>query len=77
MLKYHQKLSNGCCLSSLASSFHSIGDNRAATSLENRIEESLKLQTDIFRSVIYFVNDIMKKKLRHKVEHHLRCNLKR
>ena len=38
VLKYHQKSSNGCCLSSLSSAFHSIGDNRDVTSLVNRIE---------------------------------------
>ena len=38
VLKYHQELSNGCCLSSLASSFHSIVDNRDVTSLENIIK---------------------------------------
>ena len=43
VLKYHQKMYNCCCLSSLASSFHIIHDNRAVTALENRIEESLTL----------------------------------
>ena len=37
-LKYHQDLSNSCCLSSLASDFHSIGKNKSATSLENLIK---------------------------------------
>ena len=38
VLKYHQKLSNSCCLSILASSFHIIGDNRDLTALANEIE---------------------------------------
>ena len=38
VLKYHQKLSNSCCLISLASAFHSIGDNRDATALADCIE---------------------------------------
>ena len=60
VLKYHQNSSNSCCLSSLASAFHSIGEYRAATALENRIEYSLTLQTDIFRNKIDFANDILK-----------------
>ena len=39
VLKYHQKSSNSCCLRSSASDFHSIGDNRAKTSLADRIKE--------------------------------------
>ena len=35
VLKYHQESSNSCCLSSLTSSFYSIGNNRAATDLKN------------------------------------------
>ena len=38
VLKYHQKSSNSCCFSSLASAFHGIGDNMAVTALVNRIE---------------------------------------
>ena len=38
VIKYHQKASNSCCLSSLASDFHSIDDNRDVTDLVNRIE---------------------------------------
>ena len=38
VLEYYQNLSNICCLSSLASAFHSIGEYRAATALENCIE---------------------------------------
>ena len=45
VIKYHQNSSNSCCLSSVASDFHFIGDNRAVTALVNRIEESLKLHT--------------------------------
>ena len=39
LIQYHQKSSNSCCLSSLASAFHCIGDNSAVYSLVNRIEE--------------------------------------
>ena len=44
VLKYHQKSSNSCYFSSLASDFHSIGEDRAATALSNHIKEYLKLQ---------------------------------
>ena len=39
VMKYHQKTSNSCCLSSLASDFRRIGYNRAVTALVNRIQE--------------------------------------
>ena len=39
----YKKSSNSCCLSSLASDFHFIGDNRAVSDLVNYIEESLTL----------------------------------
>ena len=39
LIKYHQKRSNSCCLSSLASDFHCIGDIRDVTALVNQIEE--------------------------------------
>ena len=77
MLKYQQKFYSSCYLSILASDFHSIGDKKAATTLANRIKESLKLQTNRFRNIIDFDNDIMKNKLRHKVEHYQRYNMKR
>ena len=73
--KYHQESYNSTCLSILASDFHSIGDKKAATTLANRIKESLKLQTNRFRNIIDFANDIMKNKLWHKVEQHLRYNM--
>ena len=38
VLKYHQESYNSCCLSSLKSYFHSIGDNKAAPSVANCIE---------------------------------------
>ena len=41
VLKYHQELFNSFCLSSLASDFYVINDNRAGTELTNRIEELL------------------------------------
>ena len=77
VMKYHQNLSNSCSLSGLASAFHIICDTRAATDLDNHIVESLTLQKYMFRNIIDFANDIRKKKLHNKVEHHLRYNLKR
>ena len=64
-------------MSGLSPSFHSIGDKRAATALANVVEESFTLKKNIFRNIIYFSNDITKKKLRHKGEQHLRYNIKR
>ena len=60
LIQYHQKRSNGCCLSSLASAFHCIVENRDVTDLLNIIEESLTLQTAIFKSRIHLANTIMK-----------------
>ena len=77
VMKYHQNLANSCSLSGLASAFHIICDTRAATDLDNHIVESLTLQKYMFRNIIDFANDIRKKKLHNKVEHHLRYNLKR
>ena len=37
VIKYHQNSSNSCCLSSLASDFHFIGDERSVTALVNHI----------------------------------------
>ena len=48
----------------------------AVTSLENCIEQSLKLQTNKFRNRIHFSNDIMTSKMHLKGEQHLRYNLK-
>ena len=39
VMKYYQKISNSCCLSSLASAFHCINENRAVIDLVNSIEE--------------------------------------
>ena len=39
LIKYHQKSSNSCCLSSLASAFHCIGNNRVVSALVNRTEK--------------------------------------
>ena len=77
MLKYHQQSYNSFFLSSLSSAFYSIGDNRAETVLEIFIEKSLTLQTNRFRNTIDFSNYNMKKKFRHKVEQHLRYNMKK
>ena len=75
VIKYHQKFSNSCCLSSLASAFHGIGDNRAVTTLANCIEESLTLQTDKFSNRMNFANAIMTNIMHVKCEHCLRYNL--
>ena len=55
VLKYHQQSYNSCCLSSLASDFHSMVDSRALTALLNFIEESLTLQTNKSRNMIHFL----------------------
>ena len=60
LIKYHQKRYNSCCLSSLASAFHCIGDNRAGASLVNRIYVPLTLQAEKFKGRIHFSNTIMK-----------------
>ena len=75
MIKYHQKIYNSCCLISLTSAFQCIGDNRAVTFLVNRIEESLTLQTEIFKSRIHFDNTIMKNRRKIKGEQNLQYNL--
>ena len=59
LIKYHQKTSNSFCLSSLASAFHCIGDNKAVTELVNSIEESLTLQIEFFKNIIHFANATM------------------
>ena len=59
VIKYHQKISNSCFLSSLASDFHCINYNRAVSDHVNFIEESLTLQTEKFKNIIHFANDIM------------------
>ena len=52
-----------------------IGENKAATALENCIEESLTLQSNRFRNQIKFANSIMNDKFCHKDQQHLRYNL--
>ena len=76
VIKCHQKSSSSCCLSSLASAFHCICDNRDVTSFLNIIEESLKLQTENCKNRIHFANDIMANRRKIKVEQNLRYNLK-
>ena len=76
VLRYHKKEYNSCCLSSLVSAFHSIGDNRALTAIVDRIEESLTLQTYKFRNLIYFDNAMMTNGMHIKGENRLRYNLK-
>ena len=46
VIKYHQKKSNSCCLSSLEPAFHYINYNRSVPALVNVIEESLTLHTE-------------------------------
>ena len=76
VIKYHQKSSNSCCLSSLASAFHFIGDYRSVTAFVDRIEESLTLQTETFRNIIHFANSIMKNRRKIKCEHNISYNMK-
>ena len=47
----------------------------AVTALVNRIEESLTLRKEIFKSIINFSNTIMKNRRKIKVEHNLQYNL--
>ena len=75
LIQYHKKSSNSCCLISLASSFHCIGDNRAVSDLVNIIELSLTLETKEFKNIIYFTNNIMKNRRKIKGEQNLRYNL--
>ena len=75
LIKYHQKISNSCCLSSLVSAFQCIDDNRAVTVLTNLIEESLTLQTEIFKSRAHFANTIMKNRRKIKSEQNLQYNM--
>ena len=75
LIQYHQKLSNGCCLSSLASSFHCMVDNRSVYVIVNRIEESLTPQIKECKNRIHFANYIMKNRRRIKGEHNLQYNM--
>ena len=61
VIKYHQKSSNSCCLSSLASAFNCFGDNRDVPALVNSIEGSLKVHTENCKNIIHFDNAIMTK----------------
>ena len=76
VIKYHQRLSNSCCLGRLTSAFQSTGDYRAITALVNIIEESLTLQTDKISNRLHFSNAIMKNRIYIKGEQRLRYNLK-
>ena len=76
LIKYHQKTYNSWCLSSLASTFHCINDNRALPDLVNSIEESLTLQTKKCKNRIHYSNSIMKNREQIKGEQNLRYNLK-
>ena len=74
MIKYNEKASNSYCLISLASDFHCIGDTRDVTSLVNSIEESLTLQTENCKNIIYFANDIMLNRGKIKGAQNIRYN---
>ena len=76
VLKYHQKSSYSCCLSSLASAFHIIDKEGASPDLVNLIEESLTLRTDKFRNIINFANAITTNMMHIKGEQRLRYNMK-
>ena len=74
-MKYHQNTYNSCCLSSLTSAFHFIGDKRDVPYNISIIEESLNLQIKICKNIIIFGNDIMKTlREKRKDEHNLRYN---
>ena len=59
----------------MASTFHCIGDNRAVPELVNNIEESLTLNSEIFKDIIHFTNAIMKNRREIKGEQKLQYNL--
>ena len=75
VIKCHQKISNNCCLSSLASDFHFINDNRDLPALVNSIEELLTLEKENCKNRIHFDNAIMKNRRTIKVEQNLSYNL--
>ena len=60
VMKYHQKKKtyNSCCLSSLASDFHCINENKDVLALVQSIEESLTLEKENFKNRIHFVNAV-------------------
>ena len=63
-------------MSRLVSAFKFIGEDKVVTSLFNRIEESLILQTEKSRNLIHFADGIMTKRRKIKGEHNLIYNLK-
>ena len=75
LIQYHQKSSNSCCLSSLASALHCIGYNRDVSDLVHHIEESLTLQKKEFKNRIHFSNSIMKNRRKIKGEQKLQYNM--
>ena len=75
VMKYHQKTSNSCCLSSLASAFHYINENRDLLAVVKSIEESLILEKENCKNGIHFSNDIMSNRRKTKGEKNLRYNL--
>ena len=62
-------------MSSLASDFHCINDNRAVPSPENSIEVSLTLEKENCKNIIHFDNAIMSNRRKIKGIHNLRYNL--
>ena len=75
LIKYHQKKSTSCCLSSLASYFHCINENRDVPALVNSIEESLTLEKGNGKNRIHFVNAIISNRIKRKGEQNLIYNL--
>ena len=75
VIKYHQKTSNSCCLSSLASAFHCINENRDVLAIVNSIEESLTTQAENGKNIDIKKNTVMKNIKKIKGEHNLGYNL--
>ena len=59
MLKYRKNTLNSCCFSSLASSFESTNQIKAASDISNNIEEPLTSQVS-FSIRIDFANSVLK-----------------
>ena len=62
-------------MSSLASDFHCINDNRDVPALENNIVELFTLEKENCKNIIHFDNAIMPNRRKIKCEHNLRYNL--
>ena len=55
LIKYHQNISNSCCLSSLAYDFNFINENRAVADIVNSIDESLTLRKEKFARIEFIL----------------------